>query len=103
MLSGRSRMDWKNPTTPGSSRPGQERTSTEGRRLIRVLARTAARTRSQLLNRMSIVAAKPHAQTTASTTGVQSCAGFANDVEGDVPGNCCDTCKTVKAIPGVGI
>src|SRR5436190_24318350 len=69
--SGKSRIGRKNPTTPGSRKPGEERTSTGATIAEEALDRTADRTRSQRRNRSSAITASLHLYTSRIATGVK--------------------------------
>src|ERR1700730_18431593 len=60
MPAGKSRTGRSHPITPRSSRPGDERTSTFAGIFNEVLERTAARIRSQALNRTNAITPNPH-------------------------------------------
>src|SRR5262245_39348929 len=74
---GKSRIGRRNPTTPGSSRPGDRQTwafvgiATVGIS-TGVLARTAARIRRQARNRINAIAPNPHIHRPTISRGRQS-------------------------------
>ena len=80
-------MGRNNPTTPGSSRPGEERTATMDGMSIGVLARIAARMRSQPRTRISTTPENPHAQPPRMAIGTQSRVPCAAGASASVSGN----------------
>ena len=103
MPAGKRSTGRNNPTTPGSSRPGEERTSTAAGSSKSVLARTAARMRSQSLSRISMIAANPHAQTARIAMETQSRAPCGDGAGGRAPENGWLICAILKEIAGAAI
>ena len=68
-------MEWRTPTTPGSSKSGDERTSTDAPISIGIPACTAARTSNQSRRRMTTMDPKPaiHMATTVTRSQLAVC------------------------------
>jgi hypothetical protein len=87
MPAGTNRIGRHSPTTPGSISPCDERISAPAAMSIDVLARTAARMRSQPRSRMHAMTANPHAHTASRAPGFQSVELEAEGTYGIVSGN----------------
>src|SRR5579862_691335 len=84
---GNSKTAWNSPTTPGSSRPGDKRTSTVVESSKGVLEHTAALMRSHVLNRISEITPNPHTHTPRIAIRVQSVVRGSERTNDTVSGN----------------
>ena len=97
-------MGRNSPTTPGSSRLGEERTSTGAGMSIGVLERMVARMRRQPQDRMSAIAPNPNSHTPRIASGTQSAvAPVLGGADGKALGNGCVICTIVNEIAGAAI